>query len=776
MVGVLTDPSGALAPEGKVVARSLDARLSRTAVADSQGRYSIQNLPAGRYQVSASLPNFASASQSEVTVRTGQSTRVDFVLAIPLQKIVMQVSGDPMVVGSQAIVSARTRTSDTASLLRDVPGVEQYNSGGLSSLPVIHGLGDDRVKVLINGLPLESACANHMNPPMSYVNPASVGRVRVMAGLTPVSDGGDSIGGSIFIESMPPAFSKPDEGMKAHGMISAFHRSNGVVNGGNASLYVAGENLHIGYTGSYVNANDYHDGAGSMVKSTFYEASNHALQLAARRGNHLFTADLGYQYIPQQGFVNARMDMTGNEAKYGSLRWDGSFKRFHVDARVFLENTRHSMNILRDKTPGMNMPMYAAGAGRGYLVKLEIPLTTRDTLRIGNEFRHFRLDDWWTPVSPTVGSMGPDTHWNLRNGRRDRVGSYVEWETQRGRGWTELLGIRSDVVRMNADTVVGYNMSPTTIGSAAYYADATGFNSMPRRRLDSNFDAIAMARYAPRSSRQYEFGYARKTRSPNLYERYLWVKRSAMSANMNGWFGDGNGYVGDLNLVPEVAHTLSASVTWRAPSNQGWEFKITPYYTRVNNYIDAVRCPAINDGSNGCTAAKLNATSGFVTLQFANQDARLFGVDGSGRLPLGRVANVGRFALTGVMGYVQGRNPANNGNLYQIMPLHASANLEHSAGKWSNTLEFQAVDAKRDVQAVRNELPTPGYALLNYRTSYRLPLVEGTEVRLDAGVDNMANRNYRLPLGGRYWIGDKTGSSAVPGMGRSMYAGLTFQF
>jgi iron complex outermembrane recepter protein len=80
------------------------------------------------------------------------------------------------------------------------------------------------------------------------------------------------------------------------------------------------------------------------------------------------------------------------------------------------------------------------------------------------------------------------------------------------------------------------------------------------------------------------------------------------------------------------------------------------------------------------------------------------------------------------------------------------------------------------VQAIRNELVTPGHAVLNLRTSYRWNLVESTRVRLDAGIDNLANRNYALPLGGRYWIGDKTGQTQLTAMGRSLFGGLTFEF
>jgi iron complex outermembrane receptor protein len=80
------------------------------------------------------------------------------------------------------------------------------------------------------------------------------------------------------------------------------------------------------------------------------------------------------------------------------------------------------------------------------------------------------------------------------------------------------------------------------------------------------------------------------------------------------------------------------------------------------------------------------------------------------------------------------------------------------------------------VEAVRNELPTPGYALFNLRSGYQWKLDERASMRLDAGIDNLAGRKYALPLGGRYWVGDPAGNTSVPGMGRSIYSGLTFQF
>lgn len=47
------------------------------------------------------------------------------------------------------LYSQRTATSDTAGLLQDVPGVSLGSAGGLSSLPIVRGLGDDRPRIII---------------------------------------------------------------------------------------------------------------------------------------------------------------------------------------------------------------------------------------------------------------------------------------------------------------------------------------------------------------------------------------------------------------------------------------------------------------------------------------------------------------------------------------------------------------------------------------------------------------------------------------------------
>jgi hypothetical protein len=46
------------------------------------------------------------------------------------------------------IAGRQAQVQDTAKLLEDIQGVSLQASGGVSSLPIIHGFNDDRVKLM----------------------------------------------------------------------------------------------------------------------------------------------------------------------------------------------------------------------------------------------------------------------------------------------------------------------------------------------------------------------------------------------------------------------------------------------------------------------------------------------------------------------------------------------------------------------------------------------------------------------------------------------------
>jgi len=693
----------------------------------------------------------------------------------------------------QARSAAGASTSDSAALLRGAAGVSLNNAGGISSLPSIRGLADDRLRIKVDGMDLVASCPNHMNPPLSYIDPSNLGKLQVFAGITPVSLGGDSIGGTIIAESVAPEFAAEGETLDK-GSAGAFLRSNNDARGGNVSLMHANDAFNIRYAGSYSKANNYMAGddfkastatgrpgesaALDEVASTAHESRNHQLTMAYKLGEDLLELSLGRQEVPQELFPNQRMDMTDNTQTRVNLRYLGDFAWGSLETRLYHEAVDHEMDFGPDRRfwygaqsmiPGSSdgqpcgpigatcaagMPMNSESRTLGASVKASIDLSERDLLRVGSEYQRYRLDDYW----PASGAgMWPGTFENINDGRRDRLALFGEWEREIDPAWLTLVGLRYEHVSSSAGVVHGYG---NAMGNQI--PEAAAFNARDRSQSDDNWDFTALARYNHDANLDVEFGYARKVRSPNLYERYTWSSWT-MAATMNNLVGDGNGYVGDVDLESETAHTVSATLDWHS-ADRRHELKFTPFYTHIDDYIDAVARP-------GWTAGQFNV------LQYANQTARIYGVDVSGRMPLMR-NELGQWGLEALVNYSDGKNLDTDDELYNIMPLNTTVALTQQLGGWSNSLEMLSVMAKNDGSDVRNEIETSGYTLFNLRLSH-----SWDQVRVDAGVENLADKFYYLPTGGAYTAQGRTMSIngipsgiGVPGMGRTFYTGVTVSF
>jgi len=727
------------------------------------------------------------------------------------------------------IAPQRARTSDTTRLLLDIPGMSAYGAGGVSSLPVIRGLADDRLRTKVDGMDLVAACPNHMNAPLSAIDPTAVQSVQVYAGVTPVSQGGDSIGGSILVQSAAPVFADPGRQL-AQGAAGAFYRSNGDSWGGNLAATAASEHLSLNYTGAYARSDNYRAGgdfkdytftgrAGrglplDEVGSSAYETTNQSVKAAWRNGGTLLDLTYGYQHIPYENYPNQRMDMTDNRSDQFNLGYSGTLGWGTLKARAYYEHTQHQMDFGDDKrywygpglpptgsggdtaTNGMpcapisgtrmvngkmvgcaaGMPMDTDGKNGGFTISADLALPAGDLLRLGGEYQNYRLDDWWLPSG---AGMWPSTFWNINEGQRDRLAFFGEWEVHRGR-WGHILGLRFENVAMDAGPVHGYdsNSYPTSGvgGMGNQTRDAALFNAQSHAQTDHNWDLSWLARFTPNATQSYELGLAQKTRSPNLYERYTWSTWQ-MAAFMNNFVGDGNGYVGNLGLQPEVAGLLSLTGDWHDADRERWALRVTPYYTYVQDYIDAVQW----DGTTNAPRT-VPVVGNFTVLKYFNQSAQIYGVDLAAHYLVGRSTSYGAFRAQVVASYARGDNQDTGDNLYNIMPLNAKLALTQELGPWRNTLEGEFVASKNEVSQVRNEMQTAGYGLMHLRSRY-----EKKTWSLEIGIENLFDRSYDLPLGGAY-VGQGTTmtippapnqpqwGTQVPGPGRSIYVGATLTF
>lgn len=686
---------------------------------------------------------------------------------INIDKITIQGSAE-----DNKPTNAKSATvSDTATLLSDAPGVSMNTGGGFSSLPAIHGMADDRVKTEVDGMQITSACPNHMNPALSYVSAEKVSKIEAIAGITSVSEGGDSIGGTIVVKSKDPFFAPSGKTLATEFAASAFYRSNNHAQGIAVSATAATNKLSFNYSGSAEKAGNYYAGGNTKVADTVYQRQTQSITAGYKTENGILKFKLEQQMVPYEGFVNQYMDMNGNKSVYGNLSYNGKIGSATLDANAFKQQVSHYMNHILTERSG-NMPMYTQSDEMGYNVKLSIPLSNEHILKVGTDLDKYKLNDWWPAVAGMTPGMAPDTFWNINNGHRDRLGIFAESNYQWSEKLATIFGLRSDIVSMNTDNISGY--SPTNDN-----ADATVFNSKDHAKTDYNFDITALVKYEPSRATDIEFGYARKTRSPNLYERYAWAggygntfghASIAMDMAMINWFGDGNGYVGNLDLKPEVAHTVSSTVAWHDEKSKSWNIKLTPYYTYVEDYIDVNYLGTATGTTTG------NGYGGIRLFQFANHDAVLFGSDIAADANVWENGSFGKGVVKTVINYTRGyRVDGSGSSLYHMMPLNAKVSLEQTIGNWTNGLYVQGVMSKEQVDNNRKEPTTPGYGLVDIKTNYKYNKL----ISIDFAITNLFDKNYSLPLGGIDAIekkANRTANTPLRGEGRSFNTALNVKF
>jgi iron complex outermembrane recepter protein len=661
-----------------------------------------------------------------------------------------------LIVGRPDVLeAAQVSSSDTASLLS---GVDSAQAGGVSGLPMIHGLGDDRIRTLVDGVPVAAACPMHMNPPLSYIDPSNVARIEIFPGVTPVRLGGDSIGGTIQVESAPPTFAATDDAVDRAGRLSTFYRSNGSALGGVAAASMAGTDLSLGFQGSATRAGDYYDGGGERIDASSFETQNSQFTAAFRSGAHLFEAQAALQHIPFQGFPNADMDMQGNVAAFLNVRYTGGYEWGDLHVNAYYDHIHHEMNgNAPDRYPPNlsitgfgEFPTVEQGQDFGYRADAGIVASPRDTLRVGNELHAQTLNDRWP--GPPAGMMFD--YISLNDATRTQWGTFAEWERRWNSRWSTEFGVRNDTVLMDTGPVQGYDgIDPA----------AESFNALHRARTDVNVDSTLLAQFQPDDGQSYTFGVARKNRSPNLYERYAWGTNTIGTVT---WFGDGNGYTGNPNLKPETADTASVSADWHDPDARAWLLRVTSYFTAVQNYIGEV--PLCGPACSGMPASQL---------MFANQRARLYGADVNAAYTLSDNTATGVFRITSAAGYVHGEDLSTLTPLYHMMPLHGSLALEHEFKSWSSALRFNTVTRKTAVDPIRLEPPTAGYSLVDLRTAY-----VWRNLRLDFAVANLLDRRYANPLGGTWQSALYPPGFAgatfrpLPAAGRSLDTGFSVKF
>ena len=82
ITGTVTDQSGAAIPGATVTLKNADTGIVHTTLTNETGKYEALSLPAGTYEISASLAGFQTAVRTGIALALGQNPVVNFALQV----------------------------------------------------------------------------------------------------------------------------------------------------------------------------------------------------------------------------------------------------------------------------------------------------------------------------------------------------------------------------------------------------------------------------------------------------------------------------------------------------------------------------------------------------------------------------------------------------------------------------------------------------------------------------------------------------------------------
>jgi hypothetical protein len=120
--GVVTDMSGAAIPDAMVQVRNVGTRSVHSTASDTQGRFAVQDLVVGAYEVQASKMGFSTVVRKGITLTVGAQGVIDFALPVGQQQQTVTVEGQV----SEVDCCAESFSLEAQGLQRVQPGLNCF--------------------------------------------------------------------------------------------------------------------------------------------------------------------------------------------------------------------------------------------------------------------------------------------------------------------------------------------------------------------------------------------------------------------------------------------------------------------------------------------------------------------------------------------------------------------------------------------------------------------------------------------------------------------------
>lgn len=635
----------------------------------------------------------------------------------------------------------------TAELLKQAPGGNVNFNGPLSGIVQYRGMFGTRINTRLDGMPMASGGPNWMDPPLHYAPMPLMDSLQVYRGVSPVSAGNETIGGYVQAKRKTSRFSTGQE-FEFLGDLSVYGQT--VDSGYGLGMLLGGANdTHRGHVLGVKERGDDTEFSDGDIHPTEYDRNAYGFGYGFQSSGH----EIGLDYLRNEtgdaGTPALPMDISYFDTDIYSGDYKAAFGDTQVEGKLYYSSVEHLMTNFHLRQPPPDPARYRYSLADSQSGGLDLKTLTAiggGELGVGLDWHDADHDsDIFNPNNPKFFVN------NFNDVERNRFGLFGEWRAPVSDSWSYELGARYTRVDMDAGVVDG---TPANMPGGPQIL-RNRFNSSDRGKTDDNIDLVGKLFYQINQELSFDIALARKTRSPSYQERYLWLPLQATAG-----LADGNNYVGDINLDPEVAYEIDLGLDWRTS-----RYYATPriFYKRVDDYIQGVP-------STDPVVIMVSTMSGDPTpLQFVNVDAELYGIDGDFGVVL-----TDNWHLDGLLSYVRGKRRDISDDLYRIAPLNGWLSLTYDRTRWSATAQGVFAAEQNDVSVTNGEEETDGYALLNLFGNYRFQ----KDLVLSAGVNNVFDDEYQDHLNGynRVRNSDVALGERLPGPGRNFFARVNYSW
>jgi iron complex outermembrane receptor protein len=598
---------------------------------------------------------------------------------------------------------------DTGDFLRRIPGVSGTRMGGHGIDPIIRGLRQNQLNILLDGAYVNGACPNRMDPPTSYSPIETYDTVKVIRGSQTVIYGGGGSGGTILFERKTPRLSD-DKFFRSQ--ISGGYTSN------SATINVFGD-LTAGNTQGFVrgivehkDTSNYEDGEGNETRAAFTQDT----------GNLIFGYTPSEKTRFELGFEASRTD----EALYAgagmdSPETDNEMIRFRFDTEwgtkgeLYYADVDHTMDnySLRLLSAPMKMRVSAKSKTQGGRVSHNWLMDNQMEWTLGMDYQHNnrKANRFAGPANVIVpmnlqSMMWPDADLT-------QYGLFGETLMPFGELNTLKLGLRYD--RVNSEASLANKKAMGGITPNQLYKQYYGKSA---NEQDEN-NVGGFIRYERDLSDGNGFAFislSRSVRSADATERFLAANNNNAALR----------WIGNPDLNPEQHHQIEFGLS--VQDSNDWDIGASLFYNHVTDYI-------LRDRAHAQQGILQNDKANI----YRNIDAQLYGFEWEGKLKWN--AN---FTSHITLDYVYAVNTTNDRVIAQTPPFTGSFSLDykrarlHLGGKLLHAQRQRRIDNDPNAGSGLDIRETPSFTVLDIYSRFDI----NKQAAIKLGIHNLFDKNY----------------------------------